>query len=93
MIGGKATDFINRIYTCQDTIFVYHGIKYWFQGYMPDDNSVYMEISQYQPASNELIWNHTGKTIDDCMNSFITAPIFDNKVFWDAEQEITWVDD
>ena len=31
MIGGNPYDFLNRIYSCQDTIFIYKGIKYWFQ--------------------------------------------------------------
>lgn len=93
MIGGKATDFINRIYSCQDTIFLFHGIKYWFQGYMPNDNSVYMEIVQYQPPSDNILWSCTENTIDECMNAFITEPFFDGKSFWDAEQSIAWVDD
>lgn len=32
MINGNANEFIDRIYTCQDTVFIYQGIKYWFQG-------------------------------------------------------------
>lgn len=49
MIGGNPNDFLDRIYSCQDTVYVYKGIKYWFQGYMPADGVVHMGIFQYQP--------------------------------------------
>ena len=40
MIGGNPNDFLDRIYSCQDTIYIYMGVKYWFQGYMPDPETV-----------------------------------------------------
>ena len=55
MIGGNPHDFLDRIYSCQDTIYIYNNIKYWFQGYMPNSNSVHMEIIQYQPASEHNV--------------------------------------
>ena len=66
MIGGNPNDFLDRIYSCQDTIYIYKGIKYWFQGYMPDSNTVHMEVIQYQPANNKEIWSHDAATIEQC---------------------------
>ena len=86
MVGGKPNDFLDRIYSCQDTVFVYNGIKYWFQGYMPDKNSVHMEIIQYQPSSEKDVWEYDGATIDECLNAFVHAPIFNGKTFWEAEK-------
>ena len=93
MIGGNPNDFLDRIYSCQDTIYIYKGIKYWFQGYMPDSNTVHMEVIQYQPANNKEIWSHDAATIEQCKQAFIDAPLFDVKIFWDAEQDIEWIDD
>ena len=81
MIGGNPNDFLDRIYSCQDTIYIYKGIKYWFQGYMPDS------------ADNKDIWSYDATTIEQCKQAFIDAPIFDGKTFWDVEQDIEWVDD
>ena len=86
MVGGKPNDFLDRIYSCQDTVFVYNGIKYWFQGYMPDENSMHMEIIQYQPSSEKDVWEYDGATIDECLNAFVHAPIFNGKTFWEAEK-------
>lgn len=92
MIGGSPYEFADRIYTCQDTVYLYKGIKYWFQGYMIGDKAVHMEVTQYQPSSEKYIWEYDGKTIEECQEAFLHAPIFDGKTFWEAEQEITWVD-
>lgn len=93
MTGGTPKNFLERLYSCQDTVFIYHGIKYWFQGYMPDDESVRMEIFQYQPPEEGYIWFCEGKSIEECLEAFQSADIFENLCFWDAEQEIQWVDE
>lgn len=93
MINGNPNEFADRIYSCQDTIFVYNGIKYWFQGYMPSNDTVHMEIIQYQPTSEEYMWVYDGKSIEECYHAFLDAPIFSGKIFWDAETNIEWVDD
>lgn len=93
MINGNANDFVDRIYSCQDTIFVYKNIKYWFQGYMPDVDIVHMEIFQYQPSCEEVIWEYNSNTIEECHQAFLNAPIFDGKTFWEVESDIEWVDD
>ena len=92
MINGSPNEFVDRIYSCQDTVFIYKGIKYWFQGYMPSDHSVHMEIFQYQPSDEKWLWKYNGKSIEECLHAFLSAQIFDGKTFWDAEQEIEWVD-
>ena len=93
MIGGNPNDFLDRIYSCQDTVYIYNGIKYWFQGYMPNKDTVHMEVFQYQPAKEDYIWEYDGKTIAECWKSFVNAPIFEGKSFWNVEQQIEWVDE
>lgn len=93
MINGNPGEFIDRIYSCQDTIFVFNGIKYWFQGYTLPGGTVHMEVSQYQPVSENCLWTHNGETIEECHEAFLVAPMFGGKTFWEAEENIEWVDD
>ena len=93
MIDGNPNEFIDKAYTGQDIIFIYHGIKYWFQGYTKNNGICHMEIFQYQPSSDDYIWEHNDVSMEKCLDEFIKAPIFDGKTFWDVEQEIQWVDD
>ena len=92
MINGNANDFIDRIYTCQDTVFIYNEKKYWFQGYMSDEKAVHMEIFQTEPPMDGFIWEYDGASITEGQEAFQTAQIFDGKTFWEAEQDIEWVD-
>ncbi|MCC8174260.1 MAG: hypothetical protein LIO65_07795 [Odoribacter sp.] len=51
-----------------------------------------MEIFQYHPSDEKWLWKYDGKSIEECQYAFLSAQIFDGKTFWDAEQEIVWVD-
>ena len=92
MINGNANEFIDRIYTCQDTTFIFNGIKYWFQGYILDDNTVHMEVFQIDSTQDGYVWEYNGNSIDDGQEDFQNAPIFNGKTFWEVESEIEWVD-
>ena len=94
MINGNPHDFVDTAYSGQDIIFLFHGIKYWFQGYtIKEDGTNHMEVFQYQPPSDNYIWECNSDSIEKCLAAFLEAPIFDGKTFWEAESEIEWVDD
>lgn len=92
MIDGNPRDFIDTAYTGQDIVYLYHGIKYWFQGYTLEGGICHMEVYQYQPPKEDEIWSHDDMSMEKCLEAFLQAPIFCGKTFWEAEQEITWVD-
>ena len=93
MINGDAGDFVDRIYSCQDTVFIYNGVKYWFQGYMPSTDTVHMEVVQIDPERDGYVWEYNGNSISEGQESFQKAPIFDGKTFWEAEKDIEWTDE
>jgi hypothetical protein len=85
MINGDVKEFVDRIYSCQDAIFV-------FQCYTIPNKGVHIEVFQYQPPCEEYVWEYDGKTIAECQDAFLKAPIFGGKTFWNTETEIEWVD-
>ncbi len=91
MINGKANEFIDKIYTCQDIVFIYDKKKYWFQGYMTEEG-VHMEVFQADPPEEDYIWEYNGKSISDGQLNFQEAKIFNGKTFWEVEEYIEWVD-
>ena len=93
MINGNPHDFADTVYSGQNIIFVYQGIKYWFQGYTLTPDHCHMEIFQYLPPSEKDIWEYDGSSMEECLNAFLDARIFDDKTFWEVESEIEWVDD
>ncbi|MBQ9306325.1 MAG: hypothetical protein IJ229_00255 [Clostridia bacterium] len=93
MINGNPHDFVDTVYSGQDIIYVFRGIKYWFQGYTVAQGNCHMEIFQYSPPSETDIWECDAATMEACLNAFLDARIFDGKTFWEVESEIEWVDD
>lgn len=94
MIDGNPYRFIEVAYTGQDIVFLFNGIKYWFQGYTKEDGIAHMEITQYFPeVENDLIWEVECNTMEDCLKALQEDKIFNGKTFWEVEQEIQWVDD
>ena len=92
MINGNANEFIEMIYTCQDIVFIYDNVKYWFQGYITGEK-VHMEVFQVEPVKEGYVWEYNGSSISQGQNAFQNAPIFNGKTFWEAEKDIEWVDD
>ena len=93
MINGNPHDFMDRIYTGQDTTFVFEQKKYWFQGYTENGVS-HMEIFQYYPETNEdYLWACDSESMEKCMRAFESAKIFSGKSFWEVEREIEWIDE
>ena len=93
MVNGDPHEFVDHVYSGQDTVYLYHGIKYWCQGYTFRGTKVHhLEVFQYQPPSNDFLWEYESESVAECMEAFLEAPIFDGKTFWEAEPEIEWVD-
>ena len=93
MLNGNVNEFVDRIYTCQDTVFIYKGRKYWFQGYMPNENTVHMEIFQIDPAAEDCVWEYNGSSIC-ATSSTVYTQAFDSGCFRSEIGDLTalfWV--
>lgn len=60
---------------------------------MEDEHTIHMEVFQYEPSSEAIIWEYNGKNLEEAMQEYVEARIFDGKTFWKVEHEIEWVDD
>ena len=58
---------------------------------MPNINPIHMEVTQYQPPSEQSVWEYDGNTIKGWQQAFITAPICNGKSFGNVEQDIEWI--
>lgn len=92
MIDGDPNDFLDVIYSGQDVVYIYDGIKYWFQGYTTSSGVKHMEIWQEEPPVDGYIWTHDDTSMEKCLEAFLKARIFGGKTFWEAEENIHWVD-
>lgn len=96
MINGKASDFIECL-SYEDNYAIFRGNKYFFNGCQTKRNSfgevICVRLEVYDLTSKTTIFSVTEKTVSECLAAFQEAKIWSGKSFWEAEQDIEWVDD
>lgn len=92
MVNGNPNEFVDTAYSGQEIFFVFDAKKYMFQGYM-ENGTCHMEIQQHEPWCMDTFWATEGRSMQECLECFLSAQIFKGKSFWDAEKDIEWVDE
>ncbi len=95
MKNNNVNEFLDHT-TYEECAVIYHGKKYFFYGMLFHKN---MEVYSYDIAQWDtngehvkFVFQETADTSDKLLEKFYAAPIWDGKTFWQAEQEMEWVD-
>ena len=56
MINGNIDEFVEKLLDGEEVIYVYHGKKYFSQGYNLDDGTYYFELQQWEPTAS-VLWS------------------------------------
>ncbi|MBQ0014364.1 MAG: hypothetical protein KBS82_03475 [Oscillospiraceae bacterium] len=91
MINGDPNAFIDKAYSAQEIFYKFREEEYMLQGYTADGQS-HIEIQRHLPFSPNLIWSFEGSSMQECVSAFEIEPLFDGKTFWQAEEDIEWLD-
>lgn len=89
MINGNVREFIDHIYYGDELWFIYDNKKYFLEG-LPENDIYRLYLYEMNDGGKEFSWD--GDSVNYPVNSFLEAPIFKGKTFWEVEKEITWVD-
>ena len=92
MINGNIDEFVEKLLDGEEVIYVYHGKKYFSQGYNLDDGTYYFELQQWGSEAS-VLWSVEGLDRPASLDAFLKEPLFDGKTFWECEKEIEWVDE
>lgn len=90
MINGKAHEFVDHIYHGDELWFFYAGKKFFLEGW--SENEI-LELCLYKMCDNGKEYTWKGTKTNYPVKAFLNAQIWNGKTFWEAEQDITWVDD
>lgn len=96
MINGNATSFIDKLYY-EDHYVIYDREKYFINGCQTSKSSdgkvASVRLEVYNLTRDTTVFSTIQATAIECINTFEIANIWNGKTFWNAEQEIEWVDD
>lgn len=90
MQGGNVNEFIDDLYYGFEQVFWYRGKKYFIQGLTIDDHP-WLLLDQWEPPGEDYVWKKEGKDTFP-VKDFLNAKIWDGRNFWEAQDEMEWVD-
>ena len=94
MEGGQVIDFFDAFYY-QSVEFIFKGESYFSDGRTSlsvGKSSFFVMRGKERGECLEDVYDFEGTSIPECIAAFENAPIWDGKTFWQAEQEMEWVD-
>lgn len=80
--------FLDYLSYGEELYFVYNNNKYFFRGYTKGE-TVFREVWNYDNMEEDFVWSYCGD-YEKALPSFLSSPIFNGKVFYEAFSEIKW---
>ena len=90
MKNGDVREFVDHIHCGDELWFLYDGKKYFLEGWY--DNG-HLDLYLYEMADNGKKYVWEGDASDYPVDAFLEAKIWNGKSFWNAEQDMEWVDE
>lgn len=90
MKNGNVYEFVDHIHYGDELWFLYRGKKYFLEGW---GNEGKTELYLFEMWGNGKTYLWKGDAKHFPVEEFLKAKIWDGRPFWDAEQDMIWVDD
>ena len=95
MKNGNVSEFIDQT-TYEECAVMYMGAKYFFHGviYDKEANEYSYDIDIWDDHGNYVrtIFSKKASSPEKCLELAQNEPIFEGKTFWEAEQDMEWVE-
>ena len=93
MKNGDIKEFLYLLYLGQEIVFDFHGQKYFLEGWSnKEESTMALDIVSSEEPFSGYAWEHRAKTMKECADAFLSAPIWEGKEFLQVESEIDWTD-
>lgn len=96
MIDGDAHDFIDKL-AYEDHYILFDSRKYYLNGCQmrkeDDGKAVSVRLEVYDLSSKTTVFSTVEESASACLVAFAEAKIWAGKSFWQAEKDMTWIDD
>ncbi len=92
MIDGNVNEFVDGLYRGNEWWFLFNGKKYFIQGWWESGKAT-LALDDCSDVNNpNYMWERTADNMEENVDAFLNAPIWDGKTFWEVEYEMTWID-
>jgi hypothetical protein len=88
MRGKTLSEFIDSLYINPEMEIEYSNKKFLISGYRDDDNSYVLRVDTITETSEQIFFAKNAD-VQNCVDAFENAKIFDGKTIYEAEDKIT----
>ena len=88
MRGKTLSEFIDSLYINPEMEIEYSNKKYLISGYRDDDSSYVLRVDTITTASEQIFFAKNAD-VQNCVDAFENAKIFDEKTIYEVEDKIT----
>lgn len=88
MRGKTLSEFIDSLYINPEMEIEYSNKKFLISGYREDDNSYVLRVDTITETSEQIFFVKNAD-VQNCVDTFENAKIFDVKTIYEAEDKIT----
>lgn len=90
MKNGDVREFVDRIHYGDELWFVFDGKVFFLEGWT-NDGTLDLYLYEMKDGGEMYVWKGDKKHYP--VGEFLEAKIWNGKKFWEAEQDMKWVDD
>lgn len=94
MKGNTLTEFLDA-FSYQSVAVTFKGEKYFSDGITKNADNKYSFFIIKVDNNGEFladVYEYEGNSVADCITAFENAPVWNGKTFYNAENEMTWID-
>ena len=92
MKNGDINDFLDQLYYGGELVFEYAGSKYFIQGWTTTDRNFMVLDFVRDDEFKSYLWTHEAKTMKECADAFLSAPLWNGQDFLQIQDDVAWTD-
>ena len=93
MNGGNFRDFVDNLHYGEEMYFTFDGKNYFMQGW--NEDKIFHLVLDYNystedyiAGSSKYIWESSSNDAAECVDNFLSAPLWNGKNFYEAEKKL-----
>ena len=92
MKKDEITEFMDKLYYGEEIVFELGGTKYFIQGWKEKETCIMVLDTVSENRFQGYLWQYQAKSMKDCADAFLSAPIWDGKDFLQIQDSVIWSD-
>lgn len=91
MLNGDVNEFLDHVHCGDELVFTFAGQKFFLQGFKEEGRYV-LYLARWEPPADGYAWVGVGDANEYPVKEFLKAKIWNGRDFWEAQDEMEWVD-